>query len=369
MNISREWIIYTVLCVFVVIYPNRGHAKESRESGSSNDRVYSFVLSGNYVPDVAADLWIMEANGTSNFETYSEPILMSSANETGYLQLSAQHSALLASLLANHKDLRLTSEGVVATIQAEQLSPTDFKLKLTYLCTRTGKEGCYKHVAIDPEADTRGVDPDSQAHVAVDPDAHAKLPRSFYTQYGFPRPKFERDFFKWKKQLKVDLDSFLKECPKSAFGFPLPNEAAEAKAFGNSIDFGKKGSSLRKALIASIFVDAPRILPPERMMLRMLLSKEARPVGFGGTFLDNGRTVELWYVVFHDMKELTKGDLKKISAFSVFEPPELPRFNETRRDSWPALAFVRGEKGELKLFAMSRELALILERMQWKALT
>jgi hypothetical protein len=81
------------------------------------------------------------------------------------------------------------------------------------------------------------------------------------------------------------------------------------------------------------------------------IQNKACPVGFGGTFTDNGQTVEMWYV---DLDPYDTGSMQ------AFKDLVLPPYGSTRRNVFPALVFVRDENHKLKLFAMSKEMGTIL---------
>lgn len=192
-----------------------------------------------------------------------------------------------------------------------------------------------------------------------------KLSKSIYTQAHFKSEKFAKEFLDWKKIFLSELESFRLEMKKdSDYGKGLlepENKKNLVHIFANSIDAGEKGSSLKKMIVSAAYSTDRRVWPPGLTFVQLVSSDEATPVGYGGKFDDSGRGVELWYMVFNDLSSWTQRDLNESNIFSAFNSPELPKNGVTKRNSWPAVVFVRDEHNRLRMYALSAEFSNIIE--------
>jgi hypothetical protein len=222
-----------------------------------------------------------------------------------------------------------------------------------------------------------------------------------YTQAGFDAKPFAKDFANWQQRFTQDIAEFDANMRKDRdFGkklFADKNPESLKKAFGQSIDTGKKGLSLRGELISAYYAapghEGTEVTPSGNVFTKLVLSKLAKPVGFGGTFGDENTPVELWYMVFDDMTGWTVQDFNDSIVFETFKqevnPPspdaaapaagieaapkvyqstELPPYKTTKRNSWPALVFTREADGKIMLYGMSMEMATILGNIRNKQL-
>jgi hypothetical protein len=73
-------------------------------------------------------------------------------------------------------------------------------------------------------------------------------------------------------------------------------------------------------------------------------------------------------VVFNDVKSMTHQELLASTHYAGFTPLQLPKLNEMKRKSWPAMVFVRDARGRLMLWALSAEQYEIIQRMEWRSL-
>jgi hypothetical protein len=196
-----------------------------------------------------------------------------------------------------------------------------------------------------------------------------------YTQPGFAATPRAREFAEWKERFIKDRRTFL-ETAKKIYHDPTlsdiervaARESTNKKAFLNSIDKGKKGQSLVEYMIDAMYSPASYGTGAGLIVARLIDNEYSRAVGYGGTFQSNGSTVELWYVVFNDMENMSKSDMRSTSAFSVFSPLALPKLNEFKRDSWPSMLFIRDTRGRLMLWAMSAEQYKIVTRSEEKSM-
>ena len=87
--------------------------------------------------------------------------------------------------------------------------------------------------------------------------------------------------------------------------------------------------------------------------------------GYGGRFSDSGQEVELLYVKDRALEDEPSGLASDDELYaSAFKPLRLPAFGVTERGVWPALVFTSTEGGAWRLYAMSRELAALINRVQ-----
>ena len=92
-----------------------------------------------------------------------------------------------------------------------------------------------------------------------------------------------------------------------------------------------------------------------------ILNHRIQSINFIFVSGNKGNTAELWYVAFDDMTTWNQNDMNESIIFSAFKPPELPPYNVLKRNSWPDLAFSRDTNGKVKLYALSMEMAQILQ--------
>jgi hypothetical protein len=223
------------------------------------------------------------------------------------------------------------------------------------------------YIALIPslsDADQAQRDTDEKAAIAT----QKPLNPATYTQTGFDAKPFVQDFTQWQKHFKQDIVIFETNIKKDHdFGRKLIEDnktEALKQSYAQSIDIGHKGLSLRQELISAYYTPAghegTEVSPSGYVMTQLLLSNKAKPVGYGGTFIDEGNTVELWYMVFDDMPKLTMQDFNESFNFKAFSPATLPPYKTIKRNNWPALVFARSSNGQIKLYGMSMELARIL---------
>lgn len=197
------------------------------------------------------------------------------------------------------------------------------------------------------------------------------IPPETYTQAGFDAKRFEREFSDWQARFLKDVVSIEAQLAKDPDYvrklLQTEDTTALKQTFAQSIDADEKGLSLRQTLLSAYLAtratEGTEVTPSGKVMMDLLLSKNAKPVGFGGAFMDLGLAVQLWYMVFDDMTTLNQQDLKESLIFKGFSPLSLPAHEVPVRDSWPALVFSYHE-GSLKLYGMSREMAKILQTIQ-----
>jgi hypothetical protein len=229
--------------------------------------------------------------------------------------------------------------------------------------------GAYEISLLAPESDLeRKMREDKEKNQLA---AETPLPLSSYTQPGFDAKPFVADYEIWRGKFKADLQAFnnkLQASPQYGRSILEDQKGDELKQlFSRSLHSGYKGMSLRKELVAAQYVspatEGTEISPAGDVLTKLLLSEHAKPVGYGGTFIDEGNTVELWYMVFDDMTEWTLLEFNESLVFSAFSAPKLPAYKVTQRNSWPALVFVRDEDATLKLYGISKEMASILQNI------
>ncbi len=227
-------------------------------------------------------------------------------------------------------------------------------------------EGVYEIKLVPSLSVTEQAQRDADEMAAI--DAQKQLNPAIYTQAGFDAKLFTKDFSAWQKHFKQDFASFEVNMKKDHdFGRKLieDNKTESLKqSYAQSIDSGQKGLSLRQALISAYYAppghEGTEVSPSGYVITQLLSSKKARPVGYGGTFVDEGNTVELWYMIFDDVSEWTVQDLSDSLVFKAFSPAVLPPYKTIKRSSWPALVFTRGSDGQIQLYGLSMELARIL---------
>lgn len=198
--------------------------------------------------------------------------------------------------------------------------------------------------------------------------ANKPLNPAIYKQAGFDAKLFTEDFSDWQQRFKQDISTFEAKMRKDHdYGrklFEDKNPDALKHSYAQSIDIGHKGLSLRETLISAYYAppghEGTEVTPSGYVITQLLLSDNAKPAGYGGTFIDEGNTVELWYMTFDDMSEWTVRDFSENFNFKAFSPAGLPPYKTIKRNSWPALVFTHGSDGKIQLYGMSMELARIL---------
>jgi hypothetical protein len=222
----------------------------------------------------------------------------------------------------------------------------------------------------------------------------ARVTSLIFTQKIFDAKPFAKDFTDWQKRFTQDIAAFDASMRKDRdYGKKLledTNQDGLKKVFWQSIDTGKKGLSLRGELISAYYAapghEGTEVTPSGDVFTKLVLSTLAKPVGFGGTFTDDNTQVELWYMVFDDVTGWTVQDFNDSIVFEAFrheyklpvpadatrEPDgsapvwtgfkfaELPPYKTIKRNSWPALVFMREADGKIKLYGMSIEMATTL---------
>lgn len=169
---------------------------------------------------------------------------------------------------------------------------------------------------------------------------------SDFVQPNFDRPKALAEFADFQARLRKAIDDV------SAVEPSLIGETAALNtlrtAFAGTIAAGAKG----EALLADFIQPSPRgVVSPLGSMFEKIKGKSC-PVGYGGSFTDDGNTVELWYV---DLDPADRG------ALQAFSPAALPAHGSLVRGKFPALVFTRNDSGKLQLYAMSQEMAKVMQ--------
>jgi hypothetical protein len=220
-------------------------------------------------------------------------------------------------------------------------------------------------------------------------DAPLKAPlnKAIFTQAGFDEKPFAADFADWQKRFKQDIEAFNENMGKDGdYGKKLledKNQDGLKKVFAKSIHAGSK--NLSRLLIESPYERSYTVasaLPHGQMFIKIVLAEHAKPVGFGGTFDYENTPIEMWYMVFEDIKQWsTVKDFKESVIFeafeqevltesgqsqepSVYQSAELPPYKTVESNRWPALHFVRGADGKIMLFGFSEEMATILYHIE-----
>ncbi|HZX32188.1 MAG TPA: tetratricopeptide repeat protein, partial [Rhodocyclaceae bacterium] len=170
-----------------------------------------------------------------------------------------------------------------------------------------------------------------------------------HRQANFDSASAQAAFRDFQQRMRKGIDALgTTEIPPGTEG----REAALAKlrlVFGDVVDAGPKGDAL---LLSLLEPSSPRFISPMGVMLQGVVNT-ACPVGYGGTFNDGGRDVELWYVDFR---------FDGADVLKAFREAALPPFGSLERDAFPALVFVRDGQQRLKWYAISREMISILNR-------
>ncbi|MGW8393954.1 tetratricopeptide repeat protein [Pseudoduganella sp. HUAS MS19] len=169
---------------------------------------------------------------------------------------------------------------------------------------------------------------------------------SDFVQSGFDKQKAQAEFADFQTRLRKAIDDVSDVEPRRV-GETAALTAVGA-AFAGTIATGAKGDALLEELIQP---SPRRVVSPLGSMFDKIMGK-ACPVGFGGSFTDDGNTVELWYV---DLDPADRGSLQ------AFPQAALPAHGSLVRGKFPALAFSRNESGKLQLYGMSQEMAMIMQ--------
>lgn len=262
----------------------------------------------------------------------------------------------------------------------------------TYQIVPVGTPEVYQFDLVIPESDADKARREADEKAAI--ERQKPLNASTYTQTGFDAQSFTKDFSDWQQRFKQDFVAFNVEMKKDhEYGKKLFNDKNQdglKQTFGQSIDTGKKGLSLRGELISAYYAapshEGNEVSPSGKVFTDLVLSEAAKPVGYGGTFSDENTQVELWYMVFDDMTSWTMQDFNDSMVFEAFKLPtappaaadaaadpagtpakkaeyklaELPAYKTIKRSSWPALVFTREPDGKIQLYGMSMEMAKIL---------
>lgn len=169
---------------------------------------------------------------------------------------------------------------------------------------------------------------------------------SDFIQPNFDKQKAQAEFADFQTRLRKAVGE-VDDLDPSHIGETAALNAART-AFAGTIATGAKGDALLDELIQP----APRgAVSPLGSMFDKIMGK-ACPVGFGGSFTDEGNTVELWYV---DLDPADRG------ALQAFKQAALPAHGSLVRGKFPALAFSRNNSGNLQLYGMSQEMAMIMQ--------
>ena len=200
-------------------------------------------------------------------------------------------------------------------------------------------------------------------------DQATPLDATAYTQVGFDAAPFEREYSDWQRRFRQDLDD-MNQAIRSSGRYEKLMQAETPEEisglFARSVQTSRKGMAFKRQMLADYAMRQPategtEVTPSAYVVSRLVLSPQARPVGFGGSFSDDGHQVELWYMVFDDLRDWNMQDFKNSLVFSAFSPARLPSYQSIERNVWPALVFVRDEKGQIMLYGFSKELAAILQ--------
>lgn len=166
-----------------------------------------------------------------------------------------------------------------------------------------------------------------------------------FVQPSFDRARAQAEFAEFQSRLRQSGDEV--SAVQAARNGASDALDAVRKAFAQTVAPGPKGDSLLELLAQP----SPRgAVSPLGNMFEMLMNK-ACPVGLGGQFMDDSISVELWYV---DLDPEDRG------ALEAFKTPKLPAYGSLVRGTFPALVFSRREDGRLQLYAMSQEMAKIM---------
>jgi hypothetical protein len=275
-------------------------------------------------------------------------------------------SPLMEGTIDNHGILAFSPEQRVAIYEAWKKNPKNLWLLNLGLSCNFVPQKIQDHYEITLESDMdRTMREEDEKRLLA---TQTPLSSSVYTQTGFPRAQFVKDFDEWRIRFRKDIDAFdIKMGRDYDYGQRLlksQNTDELALTFNHSIDGGPKGLYLRKVLIAAYYArgggEGTEVDSPGNIVTKLIFLKDTTPVGYGGTFLDQGTQVELWYMVFDNMASWSMQDFNQSLIFKAFKPIDLPPFKAIKRNSWPALVFTRDSNGKIKLFAMSLEMEVII---------
>lgn len=337
LSITKSLLNYVLIVVLLVLFANSAAAADNK---ALKDSFLKFTTASVVNPDT---LWrIVQADTQLESFSADEPIIAEGlSNAKGIASLTAaQREAVYAAFQRSPRPLWITCY------------PRSWQL------AAINKNGTYVVEQIDPR-------------VAADNARKQRdltpLNVSTYTQKGFDSQLFEAAFKNWQQRFARDLSEFrasVKKDPK------LPLRLIEEdqpilfrQFFSQSIHSGVKGDHLRKMFAEMTSSRDKRVFPAGFTVAQLLSDENAKPVGYGGTFTDDANVVELWYVVFNNLTGATVADFEESIIFSAFSPAELPSFQTIKRNSWPALVFIRDSSGSVKLYGLSSELARIIERV------
>jgi hypothetical protein len=194
-------------------------------------------------------------------------------------------------------------------------------------------------------------------------DSASPVPPALYIQQGFNAEPAAREFADWQSRFQGDWDAAFTLAQKNGKE-SLIEQAPEL--FPNSIGSGKKSLSLKKYLVDAIYSGAGGAVDAGIIAKRMMLKREAQPVGYGGIYEQDGYDVEIWYMAWHDLTTMSHEDFKAAAAYAAFEKLQLPKLNEGTRGTWPVLLFVRNPHKHLMLYGHSKEMFDITEKAEWR---
>jgi len=202
-----------------------------------------------------------------------------------------------------------------------------------------------------------------QAQANEADDAELPVPIAIYTQAGFNAGPAVKEFRDWQKRFQSDWDAVFgraQEAQRSEMVEQSP------QFFANSIESGKKGLSLKKYLVNGIYSGSPHASDAAIIAKRMMLEPKAKPVGYGGIYEEDGRSIEIWYMALHDLGKMSQEDFKSAAAYSAFNTLALPKYGEGTRGTWPVLLFVRDKDRRLLLYGHSKEMFDIAQKAEWR---
>ncbi len=279
------------------------------------------------------------------------------------------HKGIIEGISTSHGEVRLSKSQRAHLYSNWKKSPEQlwllvYELSFQVKPIRTADHFEIQFIKSESEVERKMREEHDKAEVA----SKTPLPASAYTQEHFTAQPSKSDYKNWQNRFKQDIAKFEANMRKDHdFGrklFEDKNPDALKLSYAQSIDIGRKGLSLREELISAYYAppghEGTEVTPSGYVITQLLLSDNANPVGYGGTFIDEGNTVELWYMEFDDMSGWTLQDFKDSFNFKAFSPAVLPPYKTIKRNNWPALVFTRGSDGKIQLYGMSMELARIL---------
>jgi hypothetical protein len=199
---------------------------------------------------------------------------------------------------------------------------------------------------------------------------------AWHVQPGFAATPHAAEYAAWQTAFAADLKALRQQAKENpaVIGEALQegNEARLTAYFAHSIDDGAKGTNLMKMIAAAYTAQGNRDVWPAGLTLLTLTlgtgdigtPPAVKAAGYGCHFQDAGRDVELFYTLPFDPEGSTLAQMHEDALYgTVFPNLHLPALGTCERDAWPAMVFVRNDKGELMLYAMSREMAALIDRI------